>query len=172
MAKNFAFEIEKETGINVFSCYQCGKCSAGCVFAQYMDIPPHLLMRLIQLNLREKALYGNTIWRCGSCITCSVRCPREIDVMGIINAVRCIAVKEKVLPEEKDEYLFDEIFLDMIIKNGRFNEVLSVIKFNLKSGKYFKDADLLPAFIEKGKLSSIKSKFTSHKIAELQKKIK
>lgn len=151
-----AKEIEKRTRINVFSCYQCGKCSAGCVFSYLMDTPPHLLMRYVQLDMKEKALSSSTFWGCGACVTCSFRCPREIDVLRVINTVRSIAIEEKVLSrnkELKDIRIFDEIFLNNIIENERVNEFLLGVNFNLKSLKIFKDISLLPVLFKKDKLT-------------------
>ncbi len=165
-------EVEVRTGINVFTCYQCGKCSAGCVFAQFMDAPPHLLMRYLQLNLKEKIFSSNTVWRCGACITCSVRCPRKIDVLAVINTVRTLITEEKIFPHEEDVHLFDEIFLDNIAKNDRLHEFGAVFDFNLKSGKYFKDISLFPILIEKGKLSSKSEKGRTQKIADVINKIR
>jgi len=58
-----------------------------------MDTSPHLLMRFIQLDTREKALSASTFWGCGACVTCSFRCPIEIDVLRVINTVRSIALE-------------------------------------------------------------------------------
>jgi len=34
-------KIEELSGQNVFDCYQCGMCSAGCPVVVYMDIMPN-----------------------------------------------------------------------------------------------------------------------------------
>lgn len=163
--KTLALEIEKRTGINVYGCYQCGKCSAGCVFSYLMDTPPHLLIRFIQLDMRAKALSSSTFWGCGACITCSFRCPREIDVLRVINTVRGIAIEENVLSRNddlKDIYIFDEIFLNNIIDNDHVNEFLLGVKFNLKSLKLFKDISLLPVLLKKDKLAARKKASTKN----------
>lgn len=170
MSKNIADEIKDITDINLFDCYQCGKCSAGCIFVYLMDTPPHQLIRFIQLNLRDRVLASNTFWGCGACVTCSVRCPREIDVLRVINTVRDIAISEKIKPKNKDIYLFDKIFLDNIIKNDRLNEFLVGAYFNLRSGKIFKDISLLPTLLKKDKLSC-KEKVKTRNIAKIIKKL-
>ena len=35
--KEFIAKVEEISGQNVYSCYQCGKCSAGCAFSYKMD---------------------------------------------------------------------------------------------------------------------------------------
>ena len=61
---NFAETIKKESGENVFLCYQCQKFSSGCPVAEHFDIAPNQLMRAIQLGQKEIALNSKTIWLC------------------------------------------------------------------------------------------------------------
>lgn len=173
MLKALSLEIEECTGINVYGCYQCGKCSAGCVFSYLMDTPPHLLIRLIQLDMREKALSSSTFLGCGACVTCSFRCPREIDVLRVINTVRSIALKEKILPRDKklkDIYIFNEIFFKNIVENGHLNEFLLGVKFNLKSRNIFKDISLVPVLLKKDKLK-VHMKVSSQNIKKVVDKL-
>jgi len=87
--------VEKQSGQNVLECYQCGKCSAGCPTAYAMDLTPRQLMRGIQLGLKDEVLGSTTIWLCLSCQTCSVRCPRQIDIARVLESVRQLAIAEK-----------------------------------------------------------------------------
>ena len=93
--KDFIAKIEEISGQNVYSCYQCGKCSAGCAFSNNMDKTVNQLIHLIQLGLKRKVLDANTHWICASCLTCSVRCPREIDVAALMEAVREYQLREE-----------------------------------------------------------------------------
>ena len=45
-------------------------------------------IQLVQLGKKEKVLQSNTHWVCASCLTCTVRCPREIDVAAVMEAIR------------------------------------------------------------------------------------
>ncbi len=93
--KDFIEKIEEISGQNVYSCYQCGKCSAGCAFSSYMDKTVNQLIHLIQVGQKERVLAANTHWVCASCLTCSVRCPREIDVAALMEAVREYQLREE-----------------------------------------------------------------------------
>ena len=86
--------VESHTGENISACYQCGKCSAGCPTAYTMDITPRQVMRGIQLGLRDKILDSSAIWVCVSCQTCSLRCPREIDIARIMESLRLLSQSE------------------------------------------------------------------------------
>ncbi len=86
--KEFTSKIEEISGQNIFSCYQCGKCSAGCAFSNLMERTINQTIQLVQLGQKDKVLESNTHWVCASCMTCTVRCPREIDVAAIMEAIR------------------------------------------------------------------------------------
>ena len=50
---NLAEVIRKETGENVFLCYQCQKCSAGCPVVKHFDLLPNQVMRAIQFGQKR-----------------------------------------------------------------------------------------------------------------------
>ncbi len=77
-------------------CYQCGKCSAGCPMADYMEVLPHQIMRLVQLGKWADVSAANTPWICAACLTCSVRCPRGVKIAELIEAVRQIALRVRI----------------------------------------------------------------------------
>ena len=89
----FAAEISEMIGQNIDGCYQCGKCTAGCPLAYSMETPPHEIVRLVQLGRREEALASHTIWLCASCETCTSRCPKNIDVASVMDALRILAFR-------------------------------------------------------------------------------
>ena len=76
---SLAGELWAATGVNVATCYQCGKCSAGCPMAGEMPLKPHQMLRLAQLDEREKLLSDPSPWLCLTCETCTARCPNEVD---------------------------------------------------------------------------------------------
>ena len=113
------------------NCIQCGTCSASCVFSQFMDRSPREIIRMIQVGLDDEVLNSNTIWLCASCFSCTVRCPQEIDITGIMHKLRNCALKEG---RETSNTLFDRISMDAIKKYGIFPECLAAMKYTLKAG--------------------------------------
>jgi heterodisulfide reductase subunit C len=92
----FIDKIEEISGQNIFSCYQCGKCSAGCPFSFAMDLLPSQIIRMIQLGLQEDIGNSKTMWLCSSCLTCGVRCPRGVDVPRIMEALRLMVTRDNI----------------------------------------------------------------------------
>ncbi len=81
------------SGQNLYSCYQCGKCSAGCPSVDFMDFTPREIIRAI-LDDHEEVLHSQTPWICAACFTCTIRCPNEIDISRIMEALRQIRLRK------------------------------------------------------------------------------
>ncbi|HEC34299.1 MAG TPA: (Fe-S)-binding protein [Chloroflexi bacterium] len=81
-------------------CIQCGTCSATCPTAYAMDYSPRQLWRMVQLGLRDEVLNSQTFWLCTTCKSCQVRCPRGIDLMDAMIALKEYAFGKDVnVPE-------------------------------------------------------------------------
>ncbi len=89
-------KISEISGQNIGSCFQCGKCSAGCPSAERMDNIPSQFIKLIQLGMEEKVKKSNTPWICLTCFICTVRCPKGIDIAKIMEASRLIHSRKNV----------------------------------------------------------------------------
>lgn len=102
-------EVEELCGENLFGCYQCGTCSAGCPFVDDMDLSPDEVIRYVILD-RKEVLNSKTIWLCAACYTCAERCPRDINITKIMEALRQIILRKnidrtkltKITKEEKE----------------------------------------------------------------------
>jgi heterodisulfide reductase subunit C len=90
-----AKEVEELSGENLFGCYQCGTCSAGCPYVDDMDLTPDEVIRYIILD-RKEVLNSKTIWLCSACFTCAERCPRDINITKIMEACRQIVLRKKI----------------------------------------------------------------------------
>ncbi len=101
----FVKRVKEISGQNVLTCYQCGRCSAGCPLTFAMKDLPNQVIRLVQLGLEEDALASNTIWVCASCLACHARCPRGVDLAKVMEALRAIRLR----PGTEDRIKLEEI---------------------------------------------------------------
>ena len=92
----FLDKVEELSGENIYACYQCGKCSAGCPSISEMDISPSEIIRLVQLGEEKEVLNSKTIWICASCFTCVTRCPKGVDLAKIMESLRQITLRKNV----------------------------------------------------------------------------
>jgi len=90
----FIKKVAEISGQNIYQCYQCGKCSAGCPMCFAMDILPNQIIRLAQLGLEDEIASSKTIWLCASCLTCDARCPKGVDLSRIMEAMRLLTLRK------------------------------------------------------------------------------
>jgi heterodisulfide reductase subunit C len=95
-ASDFVRKVEELSGESLMSCYQCGKCSAGCPIVSDMDVLPNQLLRLLQLGDEDAAKACKTAWLCAACQTCVSRCPKGINIARVAEAVRAIVLRSGV----------------------------------------------------------------------------
>jgi len=88
-------KIEELSGQNIFDCYQCGMCSAGCPLADKMDLLPNQVLHALQMK-DEAAMTANSMWICASCYTCEVRCPKGVDLAKVMEAMRQIYLRKRL----------------------------------------------------------------------------
>lgn len=165
--KAFIKKVESLAGTSVRNCMQCGKCSAGCPMATFMEHPPNRIARLLQLGQLERVLEGRSIWYCASCETCSARCPNQVHLSSIMDALRKISWDNDDPSKEKNVQLGNKLFLQNIQKYGRQHEMRLAAMFNLKSGEYFKDFMLGPKMFAKGRLKIFQNK--NNNLSEINK---
>ncbi len=152
-----AEEIKERSGENVFLCYQCKKCAAGCPNRKFMDATPTELMRKVQLGMADDAMKDNTIWYCLSCQTCSARCPQDIDIAHVVDTLKIIVQEKGIKADTKNARLFNGIWMKMLRFTGRIYEVGLTAMLNVFTGNPFKDMSLGKKMIVKGKLKLMPS---------------
>ena len=146
----------------VSRCYQCRKCTNGCPLAFAMDLMPNQVMRMVQLGLRDEVLRARTIQICASCQTCTTRCPNDIDIAHLMDALRQLARRAGV-GAEPNIAAFHDAFLKSVRRHGRVFELGMTGGYKLKTGDYTGDMGLGMKLFGKGRLKLLPSRVKGRK---------
>jgi heterodisulfide reductase subunit C len=128
MANNGKFRSEvlnllhAAEGNPLTTCMQCGTCSGTCPVAGFMDHSPRRLIAMINAGLKDQVLASNTYWYCASCYHCTVRCPRGIDITGLMYALKRYSIWKHHFKEGLIGPVFSETFVKTIMRSGRSYE--------------------------------------------------
>jgi heterodisulfide reductase subunit C2 len=148
----FLGEVASRAGTPVAACLQCHKCSSGCPVAPEMDFLSSQVMRLVQLGQEQDVLASQAIWLCASCEACTTRCPMGIDIAGVMDALRILAVERNVAAANQRARLFNDAFLSSVRRHGRVFELGMMTAYKLRVRDFFSDATKVPRMLVKGKL--------------------
>lgn len=109
---NFKHEIAREPGgEQIKYCFQCATCSASCpVMRVNPEYNPRKIIYMSLLGMRDEVLKSEFIWLCSSCYSCYERCPQDVKITELMNALKNIAVKEGHINEsmEKLQQIIEE----------------------------------------------------------------
>ncbi|TET79284.1 MAG: (Fe-S)-binding protein [Candidatus Cloacimonadota bacterium] len=86
----------------LLGCIQCGKCTGGCPVStrSTLNIRKLIYRSLIKIKDKNKD-FG--IWECTTCSTCSIRCPKGVNVVDYIIDLRSYEIEGgKVQPQVRD----------------------------------------------------------------------
>jgi heterodisulfide reductase subunit C len=89
---SFTEEIAKCGGGSAMLCFQCGTCTAGCPSGKFTAYRTRKLIRSAQLGMRDEIIKSDDLWMCTTCYTCAERCPRDVQIVEVITALRNIVV--------------------------------------------------------------------------------
>lgn len=160
-------QLEQVTGNNYACCYQCGKCTAGCPAGGFMDNPPTRIMRLVQADHVEDAMKSDSLWYCIGCMTCTSRCPQNLDIAGTMDALRELAIKHGQTAVSRSQKLvtaFHTSFLNTVRKTGRLQELALVNSYKLRTRSFLQDAGAGVKMIRQGKINPVASFIAKEKV--------
>jgi len=167
----FLQEAQDRCGQSLRLCYQCLKCTAGCPTAPYMDFNPNTIVRMIQLGLKQEVLESKAIWLCVSCETCGTRCPNEIDIGVLMDALREMSLEKGYRAHEANIVALHHAFMESIRRFGRVHEATMLMEYKLRSRDLW--TDLVPGMklFMKGKIPLIPGRIKGMKaIREMYRK--
>ena len=116
------------------ACFQCRKCTNGCPVTFAMDFYPDEVIRMVILGQQQAVLSCQTIWVCAACATCTTRCPNDVKIAELMDALKEMALAEGVPTAQPRILALHETFLNNIKKRGRLYETTLLPDYLLKSG--------------------------------------
>jgi heterodisulfide reductase subunit C len=117
-----------------------------------MSRGPQAMLRLVQIDRKDRLLADPSMWLCLTCETCTARCPNGVDTARVIDGLREIALRDHASGIVPRLRAFHEAFLAQVETYGRVFELGLVMSYKLKSGALFDDVALGPAMLARGKL--------------------
>lgn len=87
----------KESGGEAFKfCYQCGKCETVCPWNRVRDFRVRKIIN--QSKFGVVPFESEDVWFCATCGNCVQRCPRGVEIIDVMRAVRRLLVPDGVVP--------------------------------------------------------------------------
>jgi heterodisulfide reductase subunit C len=154
---SFLAEVERLSGVPVSACFHCEKCTSGCPVSYAMELPPNLLIRHIQLGQRQQVLESETIWICASCITCSTRCPNDIDLAHVMDTLRRMSMDQGTVSLPKVR-AFHQAFMNAIRTNGRVHEIEMIARYKIATKSFLEDMALGREMFARGRIRLLPEK--------------
>jgi heterodisulfide reductase subunit C2 len=158
LGAEFTRAVKKKTGSNFSRCLHCRTCAGGCPFTQAMDPKPNGVIRMIQLGLQKEVFECPTIWICVGCHTCAVQCPMAIDIAGVMDAVRQLAVAENADISDPGIHDFHKEVIRSVERYGRTHKLEIMMRYKMIRRDWFSDLNTGIRMFAKRKLELMPSK--------------
>lgn len=116
---NFKYEVMNEDGgENILNCFSCNTCTLSCpVRAVDDEYNPRSIIRLTILGAKKEVLSSPFTWLCSSCYLCYERCPQDVRITDLMDAIKNIAVRNGYLP---NTYIGQ---IELLKNHGRLYEI-------------------------------------------------
>ncbi len=88
-------QILEISGVNPKKCMVCGKCSGTCPNYDAMEYHPHQFVQMVENGEIEALLQTKSLYACLSCFACLERCPRQVEPVKLIEAVRMVVERKR-----------------------------------------------------------------------------
>jgi heterodisulfide reductase subunit C2 len=145
--------VEEMSGVDLSLCYQCKKCTSGCPVAKLSQSPPSEIVRRLQLGAGNELLENEHIWLCLACETCYSRCPMQINLAAVMDALRTLALTRKAALPLGNSPLFNRAFLKAVESYGRSYDLRAIMQYKLGGGNLMQDVEKFPSMLKKGKMA-------------------
>jgi len=145
--------VKEISGVDVAGCLQCKKCTNGCPVAKLVKVPPSEIIRRLQFNECDSIINSDLVWMCASCDTCFSRCPMQIDMAAVMDALRIISIRKNTVKQKGNIPLFNKWFLKTVSIFGRTYDLGMIAAYKVGTSNYFQDVDKFPMMLQKRKIA-------------------
>jgi len=91
-------DVLAEVGQTFMSCLQCGTCTSICPWSPVLSFSPRRILRQLALDSGTEQSIDQAVWNCVTCNACGVNCPRGIEIIDVMKAVRELNVTSGRIP--------------------------------------------------------------------------
>lgn len=151
--KGILDSVEKLSGVTLSACLQCKRCSGGCPSATDSGSSPAEIIKALQLGAGDEILDRDIVWTCLSCATCFSRCPVQINMGAVMDALRILAVKKGLARPEGKMPLMNRLLLETVRRFGRTYDLGALAFYKAGTSSYTKDLEKFPSLLTKGKIA-------------------
>ncbi|MGD9042474.1 MAG: heterodisulfide reductase-related iron-sulfur binding cluster [Desulfobacterales bacterium] len=81
-------DVIAEVGETFMSCLQCGTCTSICPQNLVSSYSPRRMLRQLAVDAGTEQSIDQAVWDCVTCNACGVNCPRGIEIIDVVKAVR------------------------------------------------------------------------------------
>lgn len=122
-------------GYTISACWQCGTCTSGCTMREYdPNYGPRRFIDLARKGDKQALIeLQGSLWRCVSCQKCTHRCPKGVLVEEVVHAIHNYLLKHGLVKKDPGT-VFDELFLETVMKNGGRISELTLGAASAKAG--------------------------------------
>lgn len=86
----------EEGGEGILHCFACGSCTVRCPEQKVKpEYNPREVIRKVILGLKEEVFASEFIWVCSAHFLCLSRCPQEVNIKAVMDAVRSCRVEQE-----------------------------------------------------------------------------
>jgi len=91
--------VVAEVGETFMSCLQCGTCTSVCPWNRVLSYSPRQMLRQLALDSGTEQSIDEAVWSCVTCNACGTNCPRGIEIIDVMKAVRELNVAGARTPD-------------------------------------------------------------------------
>lgn len=92
-------DVIAAVGDTFMICQQCGTCTSVCPVNLISSYSPRHILRRLALNNATQNSVDKAVWDCFTCNACGASCPRGIDIINVVKAVRGLNISLGIIPE-------------------------------------------------------------------------